>query len=636
MVRVTVVRRSWPWVALAAAALCGWPGPATRADGVQAGPGPTAFLAGQVVDGHGQGVPDATVILGRGRQVGSTVVLSAPLMAPGRAGAQAPLSVMTDSQGRFFFADLPPGSYVPVVSKLGYLPVGAGDRAVPLAAGERVTNARVRLIQLGTLAGSVRDDADDPVVKADVVALRRGLVNGRPDLQLGGTAQTDDRGMFRIDRLRPGDYLVCACHHDAIPFDGQLLTTLAADPVRLLGLATRAMRVGADVAVIDGSLPTNPMTFYPNSPTTARAELVTVLSGTEKPGVDIRVTSVRAARVSGRITGAASAVRASELRLVPAGETGEGMALTAMAPVLVQPDGRFDFASVPPGQYVLVVNHVDSDAVGVGPSGEVLEFLGARGVVAGQRPIGANPANDVPKFAAVPVTVGESDVSGLSVPLVLGAVVRGRVDFTGSAPPPSGRGPEGVIMQFLVQPLSAAPSQPATGAVCRVVADGSFHSAPLAPGRYQLQPLGPPQGWPTIASVTANGADLLDLGFDVGATDISDVRVVYSDVPQGTLAGTLLGGAPAPGTDLTVLVFPADHKYWIDPDAARRRFRTAVVDRTGGFTIGPLPAGAYLSLVVPDDQAIEWQAAATLEALSKRAMTVALVDGDKKTITVRR
>jgi hypothetical protein len=236
----------------------------------------------------------------------------------------------------------------------------------------------------------------------------------------------------------------------------------------------------------------------------------------------------------------------------------------------------------------------------------------------------------------VSVTVGEADVNGVSVPLQLGAVIRGRVQFVGSAPPPVSRSPNGVITTLLVQPVSAVPSLPATAALGRVLADNSFQTPPLAPGRYQLQSSGALQGWPTMASATANGADLLDLGFDVDAGDITDVLVTFSDVPQATLGGTLAGGPPTRGTDLTVLVFPADRRYWTDPDAARRRFRAAAIDREGGFNVGSLPAGQYFALAVPDEQAVEWQDATKLEGLSKRAITIALVDGDTKTITVQR
>ena len=53
--------------------------------------------------------------------------------------------------------------------------------------------------------------------------------------------------------------------------------------------------------------------------------------------------------------------------------------LTQIQPMLVQADGRFDFASVPPGQYRLIVTHRETGATGGGPTGLALNFTGGRG-----------------------------------------------------------------------------------------------------------------------------------------------------------------------------------------------------------------------------------------------------------------
>jgi len=40
--------------------------------------------------------------------------------------------------------------------------------------------------------------------------------------------------VFRIAPLPGGDYVVCACSRDPIPFDATLLTTLASQPIQLM------------------------------------------------------------------------------------------------------------------------------------------------------------------------------------------------------------------------------------------------------------------------------------------------------------------------------------------------------------------------------------------------------------------
>ena len=143
---------------------------------------------------------------------------------------------------------------------------GAAVRTVDLSDGATITDARLQLMKLAAISGTVRDDGGDPVVGVDVLAFRRASLQGRPPvLAWDGRAKTDDRGQYRLTRLMPGDYYVCACTRDPIPFDGQLLTTLAARPLDLLAVASRAAKAGADTASLDGTLRTFAPTFHPNT-----------------------------------------------------------------------------------------------------------------------------------------------------------------------------------------------------------------------------------------------------------------------------------------------------------------------------------------------------------------------------------
>jgi hypothetical protein len=70
--------------------------------------------------------------------------------------------------------------------------------------------------------------------------------------------------------------------------------------------------------------------------------------------------------------------------------------------------------------------------------------------------------------------------------------------------------------------------------------------------------------------------------------------------------------------------------------AARGRFRSALIDRDGTFTIANLPAGEYLLTVVPDEQVLDWQDAPRIEMLSRTAQRVTLADVAKQAVQVRR
>ncbi len=161
------------------------PGPPPLAQG-------TGILAGQVIDAAtGKGVNNAVVMLAGSRRV------------------------MTTADGQFAFRNLPEGSHSLTASKSGYIDGAFGMRRpggpslpVVLADAERRGNLVIWLWRHGSIAGTIVDEAGEPLVGIQVTALRRSVVGGRRRFVPGGTGTTDDRGMYRIGRLVPGDYAV--------------------------------------------------------------------------------------------------------------------------------------------------------------------------------------------------------------------------------------------------------------------------------------------------------------------------------------------------------------------------------------------------------------------------------------------
>jgi hypothetical protein len=243
--------------------------------------------------------------------------------------------VTADTQGRFYFANLVAGTYLFGVTKTGYLSLGA--LGTELADGEHKTDIRFRLQKMASLAGTLRDEVGDPVVGTDVILVRRSVVNGRQSWNAAGKARSDDRGVYRLGNLQAGDYIVCACTRDPIPFDNVLLTTLGSEPLQLMNVAARALSVGSDVVSLDSTLRTYAPTFYPNSATLARATRVTLAPGDEKTDLDMNLALVRATRVSGTIVGAPGPVQAQSMRLIPEGDADVGNPLFSLSPMLVQP-----------------------------------------------------------------------------------------------------------------------------------------------------------------------------------------------------------------------------------------------------------------------------------------------------------
>lgn len=584
------------------------------------------MIAGRVVDSDsGQGVAGASVTLNMARPVTAGTGISAARYTP----------VLTDSQGRFVFTSLRPGSYFSSVEREGYTQTIL-MRTVELAAGAQVTDFNFRINKLNRIVGTVRDDAGDPVVGMDVMAFVRSAPQGRPPvLAMRARGRTDDRGEYRLNNLPAGQYVICACSRDPIPFDGQLLTTLAARPLDLLSVARRAAVAGADVASLDSTLRTYAPTFYPNTQLASRAERVAVEKGETKATIDITAAIVRAVRVSGQVIGAPpSTMSAGSIRLIPVGDIPEASAITQLPPMLVQSDGRFDFGGVPPGTYTLEVSAV-AGAASSGPTGMALSFLGSRGVPAPPPPPppparggGPAPPQNI-LWASETISVGDEDVTGLVIGIQPGVTVRGKIEFSGTSPLPQANAIRGVVQ---LVPVELRPARPATYAG-QLNPDGTFMLI-VPPGRYVIRSMPDfPPAWHTPRSVTAKGADILDAVFVIDG-DVPDMTITMTDVTPPSLTGTVVLPPDEIPEEWAVLIFPSDRRMWKEPFGAGRRFLS--VRPTGQRTFAPrLPPGDYLialSRGLPPD----WMEAAALEELAKGATSVSLVEGDKKVVQVRR
>ena len=410
-------------------------------------PGPrTGMIIGQVVDATGAPVGEAVVRLTMPKYPGDL-----PTTPKGR--------VMADGDGRFFFTDLPAGEYYLQATKDGYAPGMYGQRRawgqsqlVSLAEGERPTDVTLRVWKYGVIAGTVVDEAGEPVVGVAVRALIKDIVAGRTrygnmevNAELVPTATTDDRGMFRLSRLMPGTYVVLVpSTQTTVPaaFLGAPDSTLRSElffagitEVTPLG-QPRTQQVG-DVALLTlnrvlippppspaGRMAVYPTTYFPAAATAGAATQITLEGGEERTDVTIAVRPVPAVRVSGRLVAPdGSAPPPTTIRLIGAAMTDvitrglvAGPDHVGLETVTGMSDatGRFTLLGVPPGEYVLT---------------QANSFL-SRAMQQGQ------PAY----WVSQRVTVGADDLSDLIVALRPALRVEGRMDFrAGSGPPTDGR-----------------------------------------------------------------------------------------------------------------------------------------------------------------------------------------------------
>src|SRR5947209_10574045 len=124
---------------------------------------------------------------------------------------------LTDENGIFDFTELPAGRYTLTVSKSGFVSLSYGQRRplqagtpLQLADGQQLKGIEFRLPRGGVVAGHVFDEDGEPMAGAMVRVMRYQYLQGDRRLTPAGTAQTDDKGQYRIWGLLPGDYYVNA------------------------------------------------------------------------------------------------------------------------------------------------------------------------------------------------------------------------------------------------------------------------------------------------------------------------------------------------------------------------------------------------------------------------------------------
>ncbi len=114
--------------------------------------------------------------------------------------------IISDSKGRFVFADLPAvDRYYLEASKPGYVADGLArpgrllpEAPFPLADAEWIADANFVMQRLSAISGTVIDERGEPVVNVPVRVLTRIPVAGTMQLASGPAARTDDRGVYRV------------------------------------------------------------------------------------------------------------------------------------------------------------------------------------------------------------------------------------------------------------------------------------------------------------------------------------------------------------------------------------------------------------------------------------------------------
>jgi hypothetical protein len=567
-----------------------------------------AILLGAAAAGRAQPVRDARRSASGTAVVSGTVVtddLDSRPLRRARVTCSAPelsegLTAVTDERGRFTCAQLPAGRYSIHVTRDGWVPVAYGARR-PLRPGTPVAVADgqhadvvVRMMRGAVITGALVDERGQPAVGVNVVALRSAMDNGERRLIADGApATTDDRGVYRVYGLPPGDYVVGAGPSESALSVEEAQVTTDLDLRHAHASGTGAPPPERRVAFAS--------TYYPGTTVALQASPITLRPGEERTDIDFALRFVATARIEGALTmpDGSPAPSSAQLTLLAIGPTAfAGSSFDGLKTTRPGGDGTFAFSGVTPGVYTLL----------------------------------ARLASPAVLWAASQFAVEGEPMSGLNLSLqpALSIAGRVRIDGSGAQPPFSLSG-----IKITAEPVQATGEISIAPASVTVDRDGRFEVRGVTPGRYRLIAALPGAarsgGWMQRSAIV-NGVDALDIPATIAPNQVvRDAVVTLTDRPA-RVSGVLQGPTGTTPSDTTIVLFPADPTLRLPRS---RRIQAARPAPDGAYAFGNLAPGEYLLAAIEDVEPGEWFDPAFLERLVPAAIRVTLGEGEARTETLR-
>lgn len=556
--------------------------------------------------------------------------------------AASPMSrtTTTDDRGNFEIKDLPAGDFTIRASKPGYLEAvygqknpGSGRPGTPVSLKEaqHLEKLSLAIPKGGVITGTIVDDVGEPAFGVPVRALRWTWRNGEKTLVAAGNATTDDRGIYRIPTLTPGDYIVMATPRADSVNPEQILS----DKIAMEELATVAASGGIRVngSAFGGASPNDEAptsgyapVFYPGTTLSNTATAVALGPAEEKNGIDVQLQLVSLGTITGTIVGDPKTILGTSVQLSDANTGLPGLIARTASP---DATGKFTFTGVAPGQYNLTAKSGPQTTVMSSDGGGNVMMFMTRNISRDGGPGGASQGPPAPPmWAKADVSVDGRSKSDVSMVMQPGMTVAGRIAFDGT-----GEIPTDFTQIRLILGTAAASSGmgmitgSATGSVN---ADGTFRLTDVMPGKYKVQAT-PPRGW-RAKTVESAGKDALDFLLDVQPNDdLSSVTITFTNKPA-ELTGTLTDSSGVATADYTIVLFAAEQKYWTPQS---RRILTTRPATDGKFSFRDLPPGDYRLAALEDAEPGSWFDPDFLKQLFSASTSITMTEGLKKTQDLR-
>lgn len=476
----------------------------------------------------------------------------APVVLLSDEGSSQSRSSVTDGRGEFGFKNLPAGRYHVVVNSPGYLngfpQIDSNKHKTTEVTVDGTSSAEivVRAERGGAITGKITYPDGEPAVGAQInVFVKEGKRWSHAQFVSSG-AQTDDRGIYRIYPLQPGEYVLSVIEQSLLieEREGGMMQTV-------------------------GNKSLNPY-FYADASNLKSATVIQVETGREVNNINITLAERATYKVAGTILAGGKPLAGAYLRLGPRDEGLGGPTLMRPygIPARADKDGQWAFPEVPDGMY-----EVELDST----SDQFNE----------RSPDDGNKTRQ--KFIRQPlqVTVAGADVSDLVLSLSLGGRISGSIIVEGDKPLPRS-------LDVFSELLRSDRSQYTASGRVDAQSKGAFLIEGVAAGDNILK-VRVWDGEYYVKSITLNSRDLLRQPLRVTeGSELKDIRIILS-ADVGRLVGQMISGEdrkPLSGT--LFLLVPAEELRWTRMDS----FLFLHTDKQGAFKVTG-PPGEYILLMQP-------------------------------------
>jgi len=463
-------------------------------------------------------------------------------------------TTVSSDAGKFIIRGVPPGKYELTVTRPGYV---QSDQSLALVDDPRLRNVIVALNPTGAISGRIFDEFGEPVIGAEVRAMKSFYQRGGRILVPMQSAVTDDRGEYRLFWLPPGRYFVSAVGPqmpDGFTTSTGILNDARGDfssyqpavpafyyfnPIALV-LKTRTAAQETELYI---------PVYFPGAGDPHAASPIEVRPAETAAGIDIAVQRVRKHRIQGTVIDArtGAALRDFQTRRAddpPSYIEDDALSFLSNAPVpAIGLQGKFEMRDVIPGKYLLIAQSGD---------------LSGR----------------------VAVEVRDADLENVVIPVVPGFNIAGHLTMDGRKEAKD----QADLAKLRVRLRNNIPWVGGLGEASQAPAEGNFTLKSVPAGDYRVVVNSVPDGF-YIQSIRLGSEDLLNDGLHIARQPDGQIDIVLGTTP-GSISGTVRNEKRQPIPNVRVVLVPS-RRNRID------LFKAARTGEAGEFRFESVPPGDY-------------------------------------------